>query len=110
MTRDDAGYGLQVTKSAKRRLNRLPESVAAAIVEFMLGALTGNPHRVGGQLRRELADLRSARRGGYRVVYEIDEAQLVRHHTDRCGQRGFGHGCVDGGASRAVRCGVAGQG
>ena len=37
MTRDDAGYGLQVTKSAKRRLNQLPESMAAAVVEFMLG-------------------------------------------------------------------------
>ena len=84
MTHGDAGYGLQVTKSAKRQLNRLPESVAAAIVEFMLGPLTDNPQRVGGQLRRELADLRSARRGGYRVVYEVDEAQrlVIVHRID----------------------------
>lgn len=77
MNQGYAGYGLRVTKSAKRRLNRLPESVAAAVVEFMLGALIDNPQRVGEQLRRELADLRSARRGGYRVVYEIDEAQRL---------------------------------
>ena len=75
---------MQVTKSAKRQLNRLPESVAAAIVEFMLGALIDNPHRLGGQLRRELADFRSARRGSYRVVYEIDEAQrlVIVHRID----------------------------
>jgi mRNA interferase RelE/StbE len=44
-----------------------PEGTAAAIVEFMLTALTENPHRVGARLRRELAGLHSARRGAYRV-------------------------------------------
>ena len=37
----------------------------AAIVEFMLGALLENPQRVGGELQRELAGMRSARRGAY---------------------------------------------
>ena len=41
----------------------------------MLTALVENPHRVGGRLQRELAGLHSARRGGYRVVYEIDDEQ-----------------------------------
>ncbi len=66
-------WELLVAPSAERVLARLPEKVATAIVEFMLGPLLENPHRVGHELRHELAGLRSARRGSYRVVYEIDE-------------------------------------
>lgn len=73
MTRSGSPYELRVTGPAQRHLERLPEVVAAAIVEFMLAALVESPHRVGGELRRELAGLRSARRGAYRVIYEIDE-------------------------------------
>ncbi|MGH9271810.1 MAG: type II toxin-antitoxin system RelE family toxin [Ilumatobacteraceae bacterium] len=66
-------YELRVAGPAVRQLDRLPEKVAAAIVEFMLGPLLDDPHRVGGALRRELESLHSARRGAYRVVYRIDE-------------------------------------
>jgi len=69
-----APYELRVTGPALPQLDRLPEGTAAAIVEFMLSALVDDPHRVGGSLRRELEGLRSARRGAYRVIYEIDEA------------------------------------
>jgi mRNA-degrading endonuclease RelE of RelBE toxin-antitoxin system len=72
---DVESYELQVTEPAKRQLERLPEGTAAAIVEFMLSALVENSHRVGGRLQRELAGLYSARRGAYRVIYEIDEGQ-----------------------------------
>ena len=84
MSGSEPAYGLRVTGPAQRHLNRLAEGTAAAIVEFMLGALLGNPHRVGGPLQRELADMRSARRGAYRVVYEIDEAQrlVIVHRVD----------------------------
>lgn len=75
MSNHHAPYELRVTAPAQRQLGRLPEGTAAAIVEFMLGALIDNPHRVGGRLQRELAGLHSARRGAYRVVYEIDEDQ-----------------------------------
>jgi mRNA interferase RelE/StbE len=69
------------TGPAQRQLNRLSEGTAAAIVKFVLGALLDNPHRVGGPLQRELSDMRSARRGAYRIVYEIDETlQLVIVH------------------------------
>lgn len=71
-------YELVLAASAERALGRLPESVAAAIVEFMLGALREAPRRVGHPLQRELAGLWAARRGPYRVVYEIDDDhQLV---------------------------------
>jgi mRNA interferase RelE/StbE len=68
-----ARYELRVAGPAARQLDRLDERVAAAIVEFMLGSLLENPQRVGRQLRRELAGLYSARRGAYRIVYEIDD-------------------------------------
>lgn len=73
MSDDVNTYELRVTGPAQRQLSRLPEGTAAAIVEFMLTALVQNPHRVGGRLQRELAGLHSARRGAYRVVYEIDD-------------------------------------
>ncbi len=68
------GWELQVAASAERQLARLPERVAAAVVEFVVGPLCENPRRVGHPLQRELAGLWSARRGAYRVVYEIDDA------------------------------------
>ena len=73
MSEENPAYKLRVTGPAKRQLNRLPEGTAAAIVEFMLSALIENPHRVGELLQRELALVRSARRGAYQVVYDIDE-------------------------------------
>ncbi len=71
---NDGSFELRVAASAERQLGRLPERIAAAVVEFMLGPLCENPRRVGHPLKRELAGLWSARRGAYRVVYEIDDA------------------------------------
>ena len=65
-------FALRVTSSAERQLDRLPDATAA-IVEFMLGALLENPHGLGGELQRELSGIRSARRGVYRIIYEIDD-------------------------------------
>ena len=84
MTSDPGPYDIQVTRPAERQLARLTEGAAAAIVEFMLGAFIDNPYRVGGPLQRELAGLRSARRGAYRIVYEIfdDDLLVVVHRID----------------------------
>ena len=49
------GYRLVVAATAERPLARLPESAAAAIVKFMIGALIDAPRRVGHPLQRELA-------------------------------------------------------
>lgn len=70
---DDRHDELRVTGPAQHQLGRLNESAATAIAEFMLTALTENPHRVGKPLQRELAGLHSARRGVYRIIYEIDD-------------------------------------
>lgn len=73
----EGGYRLVVASTAERSLARLPEAVAAAVVEFMLRALVDAPRRVGYPLHRELAGLWSARRGPYRIVYEIDDDARV---------------------------------
>lgn len=72
-------YEVLVTGPARRDLNRLPASVAAAIFEFMHGPLADNPQRVGHSLGRDLAGLHSARRGEYRVIYRIVEQKIEVH-------------------------------
>ena len=67
-------YELVVAPTARRQLTEiLPESVAFAAYDFIVGPLLDNPHRVGKQLRPPLADRHSARRGTYRVIYRIDD-------------------------------------
>jgi mRNA-degrading endonuclease RelE of RelBE toxin-antitoxin system len=51
----------------------LPEAVAAAVIEFVAGALLDNPRRVGKPLRGDLVGIHSARRGTYRVLYRIND-------------------------------------
>lgn len=72
-------FELVLTPPATRAIQQhLPEGVAAAVIEFLTGALIDNPHRVGRPLRRELAGIHSARRGTYRVLYRInDQAREV---------------------------------
>jgi len=75
----EARYRLAVAARAERGLARLPATAAAAVVEFMTGNLIEAPRRVGHPLQRELTGLWAARRGPYRVVYEIDDdAATVR--------------------------------
>lgn len=64
-------WTLRVAASAERALGRLPEGVAAAVVEFMVGPLSVEPERVGKPLQGDLAGYHSARRGAYRIVYRI---------------------------------------
>ena len=70
-----SSYELTVAAAAARVLARLPEFAAAAVVEFMTGALVENPYRAGKPLLFELEGYQSARRGAYRIVYRIDEAE-----------------------------------
>ena len=72
-------YSVQITARAERDLQRLPEKIATACVEFIFGPLAENPRRVGKPLRDELVGLHSARRGDYRVVYGVgDDTRSVQ--------------------------------
>ena len=67
-------FELVISPTARRQLTEhLPQSVAFAAYEFIVGPLLDNPHRVGKRLRPPLQDRHSARRGTYRVIYRIDE-------------------------------------
>jgi mRNA interferase RelE/StbE len=71
-------YELRLSRAARRALaETLPENVAAAVWQFVSGPLLDNPHRVGKRLRFELNGYYSARRGQYRVIYRIDEREVV---------------------------------
>jgi len=78
-------YQVLITARAARDLQRLPEKIATACVEFIFGPLVANPHRVGKALRDELVGLHSARRGDYRVVYAIigEGRRIEIVHIDR---------------------------
>ena len=67
-------YEVRFQPAARRAIaQRLPEAVAAAVLEFCDAALAVNPHRVGKPLFGPLAGCHGARRGTYRIVYRIDQ-------------------------------------
>lgn len=68
-----APWDLVVARPARRAIDRLPDKVALAVLDYLVGPLLEDPHRVGKPLRGDLAGLHSARVGAYRVVYEIDQ-------------------------------------
>ena len=71
-------YRLSVARSAAHALSEtLPEAVAVAAFEFITGALLENPQRVGKPLRPPLDGQWSARRGQYRVIYKINDAEAL---------------------------------
>jgi mRNA interferase RelE/StbE len=82
-------YRLHIARSAARALSeQLPETVAAAAYEFIVGPLVGNPHRVGKPLLPPMEPTWTARRGSYRILYLIDEetrtvtVTAIRHRSD----------------------------
>ena len=88
MPSDDGPWRIVPSSTARRGLRRLPTKAAAAIVEFIDGPLREDPYRLGKPLRGELMGLRSARRGEYRVLFRLDEAErtldvvFVSHRRD----------------------------
>jgi mRNA-degrading endonuclease RelE of RelBE toxin-antitoxin system len=87
------GYRLDLKPRARRQLAEvLPESVATAALEFIVGALLDNPRRVGKPLTGRYEGQYSSRRGPqWRIRYQIDEARRtvtvldVSHRSDTYG-------------------------
>ena len=73
-----APYEILFSRSARRALtDDLPEQVAAAVFEFIFGDLAANPKRVGHRLRPPMDSQYSARRGEYRIIYEIHDRLIL---------------------------------
>ncbi|KUI02270.1 type II toxin-antitoxin system RelE/ParE family toxin [Mycobacterium sp. IS-3022] len=71
-------YRIELTRAAKNALTHLlPEAAALACWEFIRGPLAESPHRVGKPLRGQLEGRYSARRGEFRVIYQIFEDRIV---------------------------------
>jgi mRNA interferase RelE/StbE len=82
-TEPEQRYEIRFQPAARRAIaNRLPETVAAAVLVFCDAGLAINPHRVSKPLFGPLAGCHGARRGTYRIVYRIDEASRVIHVLD----------------------------
>ena len=79
-------YEVEITPEGLRHFNRLPEKVRHAALETIFGPIAENPQRLGKPLVGELNGLRSARRGDYRIIYEIlevDEVVLIHRVQHR---------------------------
>ena len=71
-------YRIRWSSAALRAIeNTLPKAIATAVWKSVNGALAENPHRVGKPLLRELVGYRSAHRGQYRVVYAINDDEII---------------------------------
>jgi mRNA interferase RelE/StbE len=68
----------QLAESRAALAGHLPEKIAAAVYEFITTTLLEDPRRVGKRLiLPPFEGTWSARRGTYRVLQEIDEADFV---------------------------------
>jgi len=74
-------YEVEITPEGLRNLNQLPEKIREAALSAVLGPIAENPWRLGKPLLGELEGLTVARRGDYRIIYEIlEEEQVVVMH------------------------------
>ncbi len=86
-------YEVEITQEGLRHLDRLPAKVRHAALESIFGSIADNPRRLGKALVGELDGLHSARRGDYRIIYEILEDEhvvlihRVQHRRDVYRQR-----------------------
>jgi len=68
-------YSLQIKQSALKELQRLAKPDRQRLIEA-IDQLMENPH-VGKLLKGEFSGLRRIRAGDYRVIYEINEGQVL---------------------------------
>ena len=86
-------YRVRFASRARRDLDGLPLPVATAMIEHLLGPVARSPLRLGGPLRGRWEGYLSARRGGYRAIYRVDDKRrelLVVHIGPRADVYGGG--------------------
>ena len=74
-------YEVEITPEGLRHLNQLPDRIREAALSALFGPIAEDPRRLGKPLLGELEGLTVARRGDYRIIYEIlEEDQVVVVH------------------------------
>ena len=68
-------YSLKIKQSAFKEIQQLGKADRKRLVEA-IDNLTDNPH-VGKLLKGELSGLRRIRVGSFRVIYEINEGEIL---------------------------------
>ena len=68
-------YSLKIKQSAFKEIQRLDKPDKKRLVEA-IDKLTDNPH-IGKLLKGEFLGLRRIRVGSYRVIYEINEGEVM---------------------------------
>jgi mRNA interferase RelE/StbE len=68
-------YKVQFTLEAKKRIDKLDASIKK-IIHKAIDSLAQNPYK-GKALSYELAGLYSYRTSDYRIIYKIEEGQLI---------------------------------
>lgn len=67
-------YELALSPAARRAINsKLPEAVAAAVVEFLTATIVHPPRGVGKRLQGDMDGSWSARRSTDRIIHQISE-------------------------------------
>jgi len=70
-------FDVRATPEALRHLNDLPSKVRDAALVALRGSISEHPRPVGKPLVGDPAGLYSARRGDYRIIYEVDDQANV---------------------------------
>lgn len=70
-------YTVTYAPRARRDLCKRPEKIATAWVEFIRTVVPRNPYRVGKPLTSSWEGNYSARRSEWRIIYRIDDHQVL---------------------------------
>ncbi len=74
----ETAWRVEFSPPAVRSLDRLPEKVATAVVEFITRTLPADPYRMSKPLQGDLSEWRVTRRGEYRVTLQLlDDDQVI---------------------------------
>ena len=68
-------YSVKFTREAKKRIEKL-DAYIKKIIQKAIDSLAQNPYK-GKPLSHELAGLYSYRTSDYRIIYKIEEGQLI---------------------------------
>jgi prevent-host-death family protein len=68
-------YEVEITPEGLRHLNKLSPKIQDAALASVFGQIAANRARLSKPLLGELVGLRSAKRGDYRIIYQIVEEE-----------------------------------